>query len=204
MQLCILRRFLQAKRKMNTEIIKEIFEDSKNTKNLIGIWTYTDDSGYWSGYVKDYNDEFVQIRHYTKYGKPDGTIIEKISNIESIDYEDDYAKCLKYLIENSAELDAEKELKQILPNENNWQYEYLNNHTRLSDRILRISVKDDNTYSGFIDKIDSENVVIQLIGSLGEDEGFSMYKLEDISCIRINDIENRKRLMLYNWKKTIK
>ena len=187
---------------MKTEIIKEIFENSKKTKSLIGIWTYSDDSGFWSGYVKSYNEEFVQIHHYTKYGKSDGTIIEKISNIESIDYEDDYAKCLRFLIEKSNELDLEKELDQPLPNEKKWQFEYLNNHTKLTDRIVRITVKDDITYSGFVNKIDSDNIVLQLIGKLGEDEGFSMYKLEDISCIRINDIENRKRLMLFNWKKS--
>lgn len=187
---------------MNTDIIKEIFEKSKLTKNLIGIWTYTDIDGFWSGYVTDYNDDFVQIRHFTKYGKSDGTIIERIDNIESIDFEDDYAKSLKYLIDNTIDLDKEEELHQELPIGENWQFKYLNQHIGKTDRIIRITVKDDITYSGFIKKLDKESLVLHILGKLGEDEGFSMFKLNDISCVRVNDIENRKRLMLFNWKKS--
>ena len=186
---------------MDTDIIRGIFDKSKSTKSLIGIWTYTDGDGFWSGYVTDYNDEFVQIHHFTKYGKSDGTIIERIENIESIDFEDDYAKCLKYLIDNTLELDKEDELSQTLPSGESWQFDYLNHHTGKTDRIVRITVKEDITYSGFILKLDKENVVLHLLGKLGEDEGFSMFKLNDISCVRVNDIENRKRLMLHNWKK---
>lgn len=188
---------------MDKDIIKEIFEKSKSTKSLIGIWTYTDGDGFWSGYVTDYNDDFVQIQHFTKYGKSDGTIIEQIVNIESIDFEDDYAKCLKYLIENNNELDNEVELLQTLPEGENWQYNYLKHHIGKTNRLVRITVKEEITYSGFIHKLNKENVVLHLLGKLGEDQGFSMFKLNDVTCVRVNDIENRKRLMLHNWKKRI-
>jgi hypothetical protein len=36
---------------------------------------------------------------------------------------------------------------------------------------------------------------------MGEDEGTIIYRIDDISAIRINDIENRKRAMLYKWRK---
>lgn len=32
-------------------------------------------------------------------------------------------------------------------------------------------------------------------------EGSSKSGLEDISCDRVNDIENRERVLLFNWKK---
>ena len=35
----------------------------------------------------------------------------------------------------------------------------------------------------------------------GEDEGLTMFKVEDITHFKINDIDNRKRLLLYNWRK---
>jgi len=186
---------------MNKDLINEILEKSKSTKSLICIWVYSDDDGFWSGYVTDYNDEYVQIKHYTKYGKPDGIIIEQISNIETIDFEDDYSKCLRYLIDNSDRLDEEDELNYDIPSKENWQFEFLNDFIGNTDRIFRITILEDNNHSGFVSKISEESVVFQLIGKLGEDEGFSVFKLSDISRIRLNDIENRKKLLLYNWKK---
>jgi hypothetical protein len=185
---------------MDKKIINEIFESSKKEKSLLGIWTYDDGDGFWSGYVIDYNEDFVQLQHYTQYGKPDGSIIEKIDNIESIDYNDDYANSLQYIIDNTIELDKEDEIIQSLPSKENWQFKYLSEHLNKDNRVVRITLKEDVTYCGFVTKIDQETVVMNLIGKLGEDQGYSMFKLVDISCVRINDIENRKRLLLSRRK----
>lgn len=187
---------------MDTNIIEEVFENSKTTMSLVAISTYRDDSGFWTGYVKEFNEEFVQLHHYTKYGKSDGTVIEKITNIESIEFEDDYVKCLAFLIRNSDKLDIERGFTQPVPTQEDWQFDYLNFHLGQSQRIIRIELDNEITYSGFVTKLDKENVILQLIGELGNEQSFSMYKLEDIISVRVNDIENRKRLMLYNWKKS--
>lgn len=181
------------------KLIKNILRESKNEKKIIGIWLYNDDDGFWSGYVKDFNDEFVIIQHYTKYGKPDGLIIEKIDNIESIDFEDHYAKLMEYLIENSEKIDLEAEIELEITDFENWQFEVLQKQLSNEDRIVRIQI-NDNSFSGLVDAIDEHSVILKMIGKEGHNEGKTLFKLEDISTIRINDIDCRKRLLLNKWK----
>ena len=69
---------------MSESILFEILKKSKENKEIIGIWKYNDDDGFWAGYVNDYNEELVTIQHFTKYGKSDGIIIERIENIKSV------------------------------------------------------------------------------------------------------------------------
>ncbi len=107
------------------ELIKDILRRSKEEKKFIGIWLYNDDDGFWSGYVKDFDEEFVFLRHFTKYGKPDGIIVEQIENIESIDFDDDYSNAMEYLIANSEKIDKEPEIELSINDHENWQYEIL-------------------------------------------------------------------------------
>jgi len=39
------------------------------------------------------------------------------------------------------------------------------------------------------------------VGKMGEDLGISILKIEDITSIQIDDIDNRKRNLLYKWRK---
>jgi hypothetical protein len=48
------------------EIFNKILERSKHNKELLGLWKYNDDDGFWCGYVIDYNETLVKIQHYTK------------------------------------------------------------------------------------------------------------------------------------------
>lgn len=179
----------------------DILEKSKNQKKFIGIWLYNDGDGFYSGTVKDYTEDFIILQHYTKYGKPDGLIVEKIENIESIDFDDDYSKAMEYLIQNSSLIDLDTNIDLKITNPDTWQKDILDQQTGRKDRIVRIQVNNDNYYSGFVLSCDDNSLILALIGNEGQDEGKSIYKIEDITSIRVNDIENRKKLLLYNWRK---
>jgi len=56
---------------------------------------------------------------------------------------------------------------------------------------------------GFVHKLTENKLIIKPIGKLGEDEGLSLYKLSDINSIQPDDLECRKRLLLYKWKYNI-
>jgi hypothetical protein len=103
----------------------DIINKSKNEKKFISVWTYTDSEGCWGGIVKDYTEDFLILQHYTKYGKPDGLIVEKLQNIESIDFEDDYSRALEYVIKNSNMLDIDIEIKINIKNPETWQKDIL-------------------------------------------------------------------------------
>ncbi|WP_234111304.1 hypothetical protein [Chryseobacterium sp. R2A-55] len=178
----------------------KLLTKSKEDKSFLSIWTYNDDEKFWFGKILDFNDELVIIQHYTKYGKKDGIIVTKISEIISIDLEDDYSKAMSYIIENSEELANETEFNFNYFDNGNWKTILLNQLNNRKDIITSIEINDDY-FSGFIIEVDSESFIIKCIGSLGEDEGNALYKIEDLTGFKINDIDNRKRLMLFNWRK---
>lgn len=187
--------------KLGLSMINEILEKAKNEKKFIGIWTYDNDDGFWSGRVKDFNEEMVFIEHFTKYGKPDGVVVEQIDNIQSIDFNDGYSEVMEFLIANNKVLDTQEEILMEIPKTENWQFEILKEYVGNDSIIVRIQLQDDNTFTGFVNKCDEETVVLNCVGSEGHDEFFTLYKNEDIKVIRVNDIEARKRLLLFNWRK---
>lgn len=182
-------------------MIKDILENAKKHNKFIGIWTYDDDDGFWSGKVRDYNDEFVSIEHYTKYGKPDGIVLEKIENIQTIDFDDDYAMVMEFLSNNHSKIDAQEEIKVDIPQSDNWQYGVLGKYSNKKDIVVRIQLENDDLYCGMVENSDEESTILRCIGRAGEDDSFSIFKNEDIMMIRINDIDARKRLLLFNWRK---
>jgi hypothetical protein len=45
------------------------------------------------------------------------------------------------------------------------------------------------------------DLILHCVGKMGEDEGTVIYRIEDVTAVRVNDIENRKRVMLFKWRK---
>jgi hypothetical protein len=182
--------------------MKKIFELSKSTEKLLAITLYND-SGFWCGYVLDYNEDLVVIQHYTKYGKSDGIVVEEVHNIESIEYDDDYCNSLEYLIHNHFDLDYEEEVSVSFGLLENWQLEVLKPNLLRKDRLIRVQINNDTFLSGLLEKINEETLELKLIGKEGQDDGKIILKTSDINAVRVNDLEGRKRLLLYNWKNGI-
>ncbi len=186
---------------MTESLLFDILEKSKENKEIIGIWKYNDDDGFWAGYVKDYNEELVTIQHFTKYGKSDGIIIERIENIKSVDFDDDYAKAMQCLIDYSTELDKDVLFEVDLNDNEDWQMGILNQLVG-SQHVIRLEINGSDYFAGFITQISELDFVLHCIGKMGEDEGTVIYRLEDVTSVRVNDIENRKREMLFKWRKS--
>jgi hypothetical protein len=185
---------------MSESILFDILKKSKENKEIIGIWKYNDDDGFWAGYVKDYNEELITIQHFTKYGKSDGIIVERIENIKSVDFDDDYAKAMQCLIDYSSELDKDEHFEIELNDNEEWQIGILK-QLEGTDRIARLEINGSDYYSGFITKLSESDLILHCVGKMGEDEGTVFYRIEDVTAVRVNDIENRKRVMLFNWRK---
>jgi hypothetical protein len=62
-------------------------------------------------------------------------------------------------------------------------------------------MSNSDSYTGFIIKVSDTHFIMHLIGKNGEDEGTSVFKVEDVSSFQINDMDNRRRAMLYIWRK---
>ncbi|UOX33765.1 hypothetical protein LXD69_17240 [Flavobacterium sediminilitoris] len=182
-------------------IFNQILERSKLNKELIGLWKYNDDEKFWCGFVIDYNETLLKIQHYTNYGKPDGQIIAQISAIQNVDFNDDYAKAMQVVIDYSQELEKEQKLNISLSDNEDWDYHIIKQMEGNSEVITSIEVNNSDYFSGFIIEVSETDFIFNCVGKLGQDEGMVVYKIEDITGFKINDIDNRKRAMLYKWRK---
>jgi hypothetical protein len=181
-------------------MIQDILKKSKEEKELIGVWILNDDDGFWCGYVSFFNEDILVLKHYTKYGKYDGIIVLKMENIESIDYDDDYLKGLEYVISNEKKLELEEQIDMVISNTDNWQNEVLETALGNPNRIVRVQVNNDSYYNGLVDWLDEQDVALTKIGDDGQVLGKSVYPTANINLIRMNDIDNRKKLLLYKWR----
>lgn len=187
---------------MNESILFDILQKSKDTKQILSIWKYNDDDGFWAGYVKDFNSEFVVIHHYTKFGQYDGVIIENIENIKSVDFNDDYAKMLQYVVDNAEVINKQDDFEIKISESDNWQEKILKQVEGNTDIVVSVEINGSDHYSGFIEVVSKTDFVLRGISKFGEDEGKSIYKLNDVTTVRIDEIEDRKRKLLYNWRKS--
>ena len=129
-------------------------------------------------------------------------MILPISEIKTIGYNDDYSEAMAFVVENSGkiELQVPYELDYIL--DEDWQFKTLRQLQGKTDFITSVEIDNNEYFSGFIKEVEEDYLTIQMIGSLGEEEGLELYNICDIRGIKINDLDNRKRLLLYNWRKT--
>jgi hypothetical protein len=183
-------------------MINKILKESKKNKRVIGIGLYGD-NGFWSGIVIDFNDEIVHFQHYTSYGKPDGIGLERISQIERIDFDDEYTNAMEHIIKNSDKLEEGKFKSRFYEDltEENWQTQTLKPYEKEKNQLVSIQINQDSFYKGLIEKLDEQTLLFRVIDELGNDKGLSLFKIEDVSSIKINDLECRKRFLLYSLKK---
>lgn len=193
------RRYKQEKI-MEQTIFYEILNKSKEEKEIIGIWQYGDDEGFLSGYVIDFNEDLVLFQHYTKYGKPDGIITLQMDGIQSIDNNDDYARAMECLIEYSSILEKEPDFKPILNSTDEWQSELINQLAQNSDVLVSIEINGDY-FSGYIQKATDFDFVMNCVGKMGEDEGNIAFRVEDVNEFRLHDWDDRKKDLLFRWRK---
>lgn len=182
-------------------MIYEILEKSKQQHKLVGIKLYGQ-TGYWCGIVEDYNEDFIQLKHFTKNGELDGVAIERIIDIERIDIEDNYLTAMKIVIENRQKI-RDIEIKSRIftdLDDENWQFVSLKPYENDKNVLISVQINGDDFYQGFVTSIDDDFLKFELIDNNGDSNGISVFKLEDISSVKINDLECRRRLLIYKTK----
>jgi len=181
-------------------LLKEILQNSKENKKIIGIRVYENDDYFYAGYVLDFNDKVVQLQHFTEYGIEDGIVLEPIENIENVEIDDDYYKSLQILVQQNQKLEIKNIVDSKYNIEGNWRYNILKTFVG-KPIIIVIENHKREKICGFVTKLTEQEILLNPIGLQGIDEGLSLYKLDDIYSIQPDDLECRKRLILYNSKK---
>lgn len=179
-------------------ILIRLLERSKLTQELLEFWQYGNTDNFWCGYVIDYNETLVSIQHYSKYGFKDGILIWPIDKIQNIDFENDYIRCLQHIIHSNQT--EQSQFSFNLPNHDEWQFDLLVQLEGNQTFISSIEIGGGAMYTGFIQDVSEEDFVISCINHIGNDEGKSLYKVNEISGFHLDDLDNRKRINLYQWK----
>lgn len=186
---------------MEESIIFEVLDKSKSEKELIGIWQYGADDGFLMGYVIDFNEDLVLFQHYTKYGKKDGIISLQFDGIQNIDLNDDYAKAMECLIKYSDIIEIQPEFKLLLNETEDWQTELIQQLVKNKEIIVSLEI-NNSYYSGYVLRASKSDFLLHCVGKMGEDEGRVVYQIDDINEFKIHDLDDRKKDLLFKWRKT--
>ncbi len=180
----------------------EILEKAKTSKKIIGLSLYGE-VGFYCGLVLDYSDEIIKLQQYTKYGKNDGITLQPLSEIERIDFDDSFTNAVEFLANNQKALNKSNYTNKFYTDfdDDNWQNQVLDLYIQERKVMLSIQINTDDYYQGFIEAKNDITFSFRCIGELGDDKGLAFFKIEDVSNIKIDDLECRKRLLLYNNRK---
>lgn len=186
---------------MSDSIFNSILQKSKDNKEIISLWQYNVDKGSFVGYVTEISEHYIGFKQFTRFGKEDGIIFLRIESIKNIDFNDDYTRVMECLIEYSNIIDKPSEFNINLNQSEYWQYNAILQLYDAKNQIASFEINGGDFYSGFVTEISDQDFIVNCINKNGEDLGTSLFKLEDVTEIRVNDIDDRRRLLLYKWRK---
>ncbi len=176
-------------------MFQDIFERSINENKILSINTYGD-SSTWVGYVNSYTTEIVSIKHISKFGRYDGVISLKVSDIERIDIDDDLCRSISFLHQNEKEI---KRLSKMYEEQEVDKTDYRSVLQECCDKKLLCSIDTKDLYLGcFVLEITFEEVRILVIDSHGIKDGESCVRLEDINFVSYGRLQDIRRLLLYS------
>jgi hypothetical protein len=185
---------------MKKNILSSILEHSKKTKSIICARRSNDEDSLYVGYIVDFTETIIIMQQITTYGLEDGLFIESIDNIETFEFEDEYAKSFQFLFENQSKIKKQTIHTLKLPKSKNWKFEMLKNFKNEAKIITIILSAENITIHGFIIDFDENMICLNPISKLGENQGKVTYKLNDISSLTIDELESRKRKAFYDWR----
>jgi len=187
---------------MTNRILEEVFNKSKKTKTLIGIYErkiqYDD---FCVGYVLDYNETFLVIQHVTKFGIKDGIHIKEILTIEKVETESEYIRTCQLLFDNPKLLPNQNTNRVKLSTNDFWQYHFFNDNLCIGELIAFGLEGEDLFNFGFLIDFDEDNFIVHLIGQSGESQEINTYNIIDINSLALDTLTCRKRKCLFQLRK---
>ena len=181
-------------------MIGNLLQISKETLSLLGFNFYGPDNGFYCGYVLDYNDEFIIIKHFSKFGANDGFLVHKLSDIQYVESETIYLKGMQLLIQNQNSLAKEtfsvKDVDSLSQNFISLFESLIGNR----EQLIKFELNNDDIYFGFLEWCDETYFSVINIDIDGLVIGKAIFKFEDLKLYWVDDLECRKRKLLFKSK----
>ncbi|TAF71125.1 MAG: hypothetical protein EAZ58_04590 [Flavobacterium sp.] len=108
---------------------------------------------------------------------------------------------MECLIEYSSIIDQPSDFEITLNHSGYWQFEAVKQLCNVKNQISSFEVNGSEYFTGFVIDFSEEDFILHCVGKNGEDLGNAIFKVEDVTEVRVNDIDDRRRLLLFNWRK---
>jgi hypothetical protein len=151
---------------------------SYRDKKIILVYTNVNRTDFFSaGIVSEIFDNEVIINHYLPNGKYDGFIVKQISSIYKVEAESKYVK----KIEKLSEIEKVKHDKLQRIKEDGFLT--LLTYAYETKKVVSIELfeSDNSDAVGFVNQINDKYCTISLLSDYGENDGETIFKIEDIS-----------------------
>ena len=176
---------------MQQSFLKKALKD----KSLIGIRTHSQDWGESIiGFIVKMDETSFLINEIDEYGSYIGTTSIEIEDVINIDVDDRYQKRLTFIHDNvltfniNNRITVWKEGQMLIPYFN----DLIENKT-----ITTFYFNEDDYATGVVLKYDEAQIMINNIGSEGDEDGISCHYIDRLIGLRYNGLEEQKIKLLY-------
>jgi len=174
---------------------KSILERALKDKSLIGIRTHLQEWGESIiGFIVELDESFFTINEIDEYGFYIGNTTIEIGNIINIDINDRYQRRLKFIHEHASifninnRISIWKEGFMLIPYFEN----LIENKT-----VVTFYFNEDDYVTGRVLSFDKEQIMLNNIGSEGDEDGVSYYHINNLIGLRYDSLEEQKIKLLY-------
>ncbi len=189
---------LSSIRKRNKDMLyKAIFDRSMEEQKPLSVLTSSDETDFWFGIIRDYNNEVVEMRLFDSYGEFDGYVVMPTDDVSGVEYDDEYEMVTAYLIaENSFMTHFPDSILEL--NEANWRYQLLGT---LMDKKIPVELEvGEKTRMGYLEHVGLEDFTMRLFDTFGDNRGKVICDLDAVSCIRYWSKKVKKGALLFDWR----
>lgn len=153
-----------------------------------------DNDSFRFGKIDTVDEEFLLLRAYTPTGTPNGLYMLPLAHIIRLEYGDPYSERMKLLIGNVTGVRSgvsEPILDSMLL------------YCKRSGRVASFELNDSggSDVTGIVESIDQDTVTVRQIDLYGCEDGFTCFRIDDISCIEYDAGVESARSKLYEMKR---
>jgi hypothetical protein len=175
---------------------RSLLESAFKEKTLIGIRTNAQDWGESIiGFIVKLEDSFFTINEIDEYGAYIGNTTIEIENIINIDINDRYQKRLKLIHDHVSTFNVNNRI--TVWKESSTLIHYFKDLME-SVTIVTFYFNEDDYVTGVILKYDENQIMINNIGSEGDEDGISCHYINHLMGLRYNSLEEQKIKLLYD------
>jgi hypothetical protein len=172
---------------------------AQRSKQIVAIYTDPSSPGSSSiGYVKGIGKEVVTLASLTSGGESDGLVVRKLSHIFKAEVGGVYAQKLAVL--NSHEPHSSDRGKSEERTNGVAQFQEALESAKAGGLIVSIWLEmdtDDSYTSGFVERVQSKEVLIRKLDDYGRADGFVVFSITDIEALDMDGSTERRLGLLH-------